>query len=416
MPSNLDPSQHPLTPRFRELDSLRGLAAITVVFHHFSRICPPQIIHILDRTPLRLLVAGHQAVILFFILSGFVLTLPSKKTASLSYSPFLLKRICRIYLPYLGALVFAILCDLHFSTSDPSNNYWIDWTWSTPVTTRLVLQHILFLGNYDWSQFNTAFWSLVYEMRISLVFPFLLLAVLRLRTVWVFLAAAILSLASFPLATLFSDVLHLSSRDAAINTTLTLHYAAFFLIGSLLAKHLDRIDRRYARLSSLQAVMIGLVSLALYGFANASIIVQRFSIPADLYDWAAAAGGAMFIIFALNSNPFRRFLTGRTIHHLGKISYSLYLIHGTILFLLLHTLMGHVSMSRLFLIYIFATLLVTEIFYRLIEQPTILLGRRLTTPHAARHTGSSLIPTPPSPAPQSSSTQRAVVSAAHSST
>jgi peptidoglycan/LPS O-acetylase OafA/YrhL len=328
----------------------------------------------------------------------------------------LLKRICRIYLPYLGALVFAILCDLHFSTSDLSNNYWINWTWSAPVTTRLVLQHILFLGNYDWSQFNTAFWSLVYEMRISLVFPFLLLAVLRLRTVWVLLAAAILSVTSFPLATLFSDILHLSSRNAAINTTLTLHYAAFFLIGSLLAKHLDWIDRRYARLSSLQAVMIGLVSLALYGFANASTIVQRFSIPADLYDWAAAAGAAMFIIFAINSSPLRRFLTGRTIHHLGKISYSLYLIHGTILFVLLHTLTGHVSMSRLFLIYLFATLLVTEIFYRLIEQPTILLGRRLTTPHTAPHTGSSLIPTPPSPAPQGSSAQRTVVSAAHSST
>jgi peptidoglycan/LPS O-acetylase OafA/YrhL len=371
--------------RFYELDSLRGVAALTVVFHHFSRICSPSVVHFIDRTPLRLLAAGHQAVILFFLLSGFVLTLPYKKNSRLNYGPFLLKRMCRIYLPYLGALAFAILCDIYFSGRVQANDYWIKWTWSAPVTTRLVVQHILFLGNYDWAQFNTAFWSLVYEMRISLVFPLLALAVLRLRAVWVILSAAALSLAFYPLAILFSSVLHLSSRDAATNTTLTLHYAAFFLIGSLLAKHLHAISRWFARLTALQAGAIALVSLALYGFSNASSIVQRFSIPSDLYDWGAAAGATMLIVFAINSRPFHSFLTSRTIHHLGQISYSLYLIHGTILFILIHTLLGRVPMSILLLIYLTATLLVTEIFYRLIERPSMLLGRRLTAPRTTPH-------------------------------
>jgi peptidoglycan/LPS O-acetylase OafA/YrhL len=269
-------------------------------------------------------------------------------------------------------------------------------TWSTPVTTRLVLQHILFLGNYNWSQFNTAFWSLVYEMRISLVFPFLALAVLRLRAVWIILAAAALSLAFYPLAILFSSILHLSSRDAAINTTLTLHYAAFFLIGSLLAKNLHTIHRWFARLTPFQASVIALISLALYGFSDASTIIQRFSIPADLYDWAAAAGAIMLIVFAMNSRPFHSFLTSRAIHHLGQISYSLYLIHGTILFVLIHTLFGHVPIAILLLIYLSATLLVTEIFYRLIERPTMLLGRRLTTPQKMLHPAESpLIVQPP---------------------
>jgi peptidoglycan/LPS O-acetylase OafA/YrhL len=274
----------------------------------------------------------------------------------------------------------AILCDLHFPSRSPINNYWTDLTWSAPITTRLVVQHILFLGNYDWSQFNTAFWSLVYEMRISLIFPFLALAVLRLRSRWLLLCAAALSLSFFPLAILLSSTLHLSSRAAAINTTLTLHYAAFFLIGSLVARHLDKINRRYAQLTSLQAGAIAMVSLLLYGFANASSLVQRFSIPADLYDWGIAAGATMLIVFAMNSRLFLSFLNSRAIHHLGQISYSLYLIHGTILFVLVHTLLGHVPMSSLLLIYLSATLLVTEIFYRLIERPTMLLGRRLTTP------------------------------------
>jgi peptidoglycan/LPS O-acetylase OafA/YrhL len=363
--------------RFYELDSLRGVAALTVVFHHFSRICSSRVTYFLDRSPLRLVVAGHQAVILFFLLSGFVLTLPYKKKDRFNYGLFLLKRVCRIYLPYLGALAFAVLCARHFADRGHSNNYWINLSWSAPVTTHLVVQHILFLGNYDWSQFNTAFWSLVYEMRISLVFPFIAVAVLRLRTVWLLLSAAVLSLGFYPLAILFSSVLHLTSHDAAINSMLTLHYAAFFIIGSAMAKHLHAINRWYARLSTLQAGAIALVSLLLYGFSNASSIVQRFSIPNNLYDWGIATGAVMFIVFAMNSRPFHSFLTSRTIHHLGAISYSLYLIHGTILFVLIHTLLGRVSMGVLLLIYLTVTLIVTEIFYRLIERPTMLLGRRL---------------------------------------
>jgi len=364
--------------RFYELDSLRGVAALTVVLHHFSRIRPEALIHVLIRTPLRLLIAGHQAVILFFLLSGFALTLPYKKKNSLSYVPFLVKRVCRIYLPYLGALALAILCDLSFPGHGPYDNYWINFTWSQPVTARLILQHVLFLGNYDWFQFNTAFWSLVYEMRISLVFPFIAFAVLRLQTIWLIICAVVLSLAFFPAALLFSTVLHLSSLDAAINTTRTFHYAAFFIIGSVLAKHLHTINRWYVRLKPVHAAILALVALALYGFSEASSLVQRFSIPEDLFDWPVAAGAVMLIVFAMNSRAFHSFLTSRTIHYLGERSYSLYLIHGTILFALIHTLMGRVRMDVLFLIYLAITLTVTEFFYRLMEHPSMLLGRRLT--------------------------------------
>ncbi|WP_158945942.1 acyltransferase [Granulicella sp. S190] len=369
--------------RFYELDSLRGVAALTVVFHHFSRICPDSVTHLLIRTPLRLLIAGHQAVILFFLLSGFVLTLPYKKKTRLNYGPFLLKRVCRIYLPYLGAVALAILCDLSFPGHRPYANYWINYTWSEPVTAQLVLQHILFLGNYDWSQFNTAFWSLVYEMRISLVFPFLALAVLRLSLLWPVLCAAALSLASFPLAILFANVWHLSGFTAAINTTLTLHYAAFFLIGSLMARHLNAINRWYSRLTPLQAATLALLSLALYGFGDASSLVQRSSAPSNLFDWPVALGAVMLIILAINNRFFHEFLTTRSIHYLGERSYSLYLIHGTILFSLIHTLMGRVPTTLLLILYLSITLAVTEIFYRLIEKPSMLLGRRLTTPVTA---------------------------------
>jgi peptidoglycan/LPS O-acetylase OafA/YrhL len=273
-----------------------------------------------------------------------------------------------------------ISCDLCFPGHGPYENYWINFTWSQPVTVHLVLQHVLFLGNYDWAQFNTVFWSLVYEMRISVIFPFIALAVLRLRSIWLIMSAIVLSLVFFPLALLFTNVFHLTSPAAAIRTTLTLHYTAFFIIGSILAKHLSAINRWYDRLTPVLATALALVSLALYGFADASSLVQRLSIPADLFDWPVAAGAAMLILFAINSRPFHGFLTSPTISYLGERSYSLYLIHGTILFSLIYTLMGRVPLVVLLLLYLAITFAVTEIFYRLIERHTMLLGRRLTAP------------------------------------
>lgn len=362
--------------RFHELDSLRGLAALTVVFYHFTLICSPAVRHLFLHSFLRILVAGHQAVILFFLLSGFVLTLPYTKSSNPSYGPFVIKRFCRIYLPYLGALILAVICD-HFFRGNVINNYWTSQTWSEPITAKLVGQHILFLGNYDWSQFNTAFWSLVYEMRISLFFPLIALVVLRFNAARSIFLAVILSVTFALLAGLLSS-LHLGSKDAAFASTITLHYAAFFILGSLLARNLDRVNGWYQRLHLVTAVFLAFAAFLLYCWGNASTLSQRLPFPPYLYDWFVAAGAVMIMILAMNAHPFHAFLNSRLIHHLGKVSYSLYLVHGTVLFTLISTRVGHMPIGIMLVLYLAITLVITEIFYVLIEHPTMLLGRRIS--------------------------------------
>ena len=100
--------------RYNELDALRGIAALMVVMWHF--VCATYTVEDPGTKSfvmsLYFLVQGRAAVILFFILSGFVLSLPFFREPQPGYGGFVLRRICRIYLPY----VVLIACTIHVRT------------------------------------------------------------------------------------------------------------------------------------------------------------------------------------------------------------------------------------------------------------------------------------------------------------
>lgn len=83
--------------RIASLDSLRGLAALSVVLWHIATMFPfsrnPWFAH----TPLHIFGDGEEAVALFFALSGFVLMLPYMGPAPPRYRRFLKKRVLRLY-------------------------------------------------------------------------------------------------------------------------------------------------------------------------------------------------------------------------------------------------------------------------------------------------------------------------------
>lgn len=340
--------------RFPQLDALRGLAAALVVLHHFQLMGHSWRAPIVHLSP-------HGSVPLFFLLSGFVLAIPYLKGRQGTYLSFFTRRVIRIYCPYLCGLALSVagacLFHQHLGLGDG--------TWSRPVSRALVLQHVLLVGNYDSAQYNTAFWSLVQEMRISLCFPALFFAIHNLRTRWALLAAVSLSLA-YQCAEV--------ARPGSQQTLVTLNYVPIFIFGILLAKNLGALNEWYQKLVFWRLTLLVLSSLALFCEGH---LVQEIAIPGiwRVGDWPTVLGSAGVVLISLNSTLVRNVLESPVPKFMGRISYSLYLVHGSVL--LTFTALHWVSLpSGLHLaVYLATSLFVATGFSIVIEEPFTRVAR-----------------------------------------
>lgn len=359
--------------RFLELDSMRGLAALIVVVHHFKNIFYKQAyISGLPWFFLHPFVAGHESVMLFFLLSGFVLALPRINGKAQSYSVFIRRRILRIYGPYVGALALAIAgCSIWHSQFGTI-------VWPNPVSWLSALKSVLFLGNYDYSRYNMAFWSLVYEMRISIIFPVLFILTMKLSKTFLFFLLAILTgIGAQPHSWL--------ARNFGLQTTVTLEYAAIFMLGIVLARNIGRLTGWYKNLKTWQRVGMLVVSLLVYNESYRLVSTPFW----HLGDMPITIGVIGLIIVGLGSNRVSSLLKKPPLRFLGRISYSLYLIHGTVLFTLYSLLHNKISPLIFFAIYLPAAMMIFWLFYVTVEEPFMKMSQAVK-----EQPGSLLAPIP----------------------
>src|SRR3984957_8463239 len=188
----------PAGRRIVALDGLRGVAAIMVLLHHallmlpqfadyewYSRV-PAHMSFgefLLLRTPLRLVWAGQERAIMFFVLSGFVLCLPWLSGKRQSYGRFLLGRFCRIYPPYIAAMALAALASVFIGghVLPNASGYFNELGWAHPPGGGALPSILLVLTNHHSDYINEAVWSLTWEVRVAILFPLLMLPILRWR-------------------------------------------------------------------------------------------------------------------------------------------------------------------------------------------------------------------------------------------
>ena len=90
--------------RIASLDALRGVAAFSVVVSHLLLVL--SVLHAPFPASWRAFLA-RWAVLTFFALSGYVLALPYFSGRAPTYGTFVVRRFCRIYLPYAAVVAAA---------------------------------------------------------------------------------------------------------------------------------------------------------------------------------------------------------------------------------------------------------------------------------------------------------------------
>jgi peptidoglycan/LPS O-acetylase OafA/YrhL len=365
--------------RFRALDGLRGIAAFVVLLTHLvltapSFFLPPSFstpmfwtnpLSIVHYSPLRLLIAGPASVLVFFVLSGFVLCISEYR--AVAYLPYLVKRVFRILPPFLAAILLSTalywLVEPHPVAS--ASLWFRDMGWTQPPRGWYLASSLLMTGVPEVSTLDAPTWSLVYEARISLIFP-LIPALLR-RNFWSTLCGAVAIILLGWLAPIYQPIPYTLEQ--------TLTYAGLFVIGAAMAMRADQLVTGIRSLSRWGIWVLWLMALALLaGPTNPRI----YSLP-------SVVGAVLIIPLCLASPGAIAFLESTVPRWLGRVSYSLYLLHVPVLLTVVHLWGDQEPLLLLCAITGAISLVVAEISYRMIEAPTIAFGRKLASRLVSRN-------------------------------
>lgn len=345
------------TGRFETLDGLRGFLALSVFVHHFA-------VHSAyaagqgwkaPSDPF-LAMSGSAPVQIFFAITGFLFwSRAIRDGGNVAVRSFAINRFFRIAPMYL--LVMAIALSLAVIQT---NGIWNGEGYETYQAILRTLTCGAFVVDYfngvDMTPITARVsWTLVFEWGFYAALPFIAWFAKLPRF--------------FLLASAFLALLALSPRYEMI-------YATLFLVGMIVAHVVAVVPKT----SWAQNRMVD-ASLAILFFGL--FMAKRFEPYATGFLFvlpillAVTYGASLFGLFRRPESKL-----------LGSASYSIYLIHGPLIYIVLRNLVGYERFVRLppvWQLAIEATLCVAVVIlaclsYAFVERPMISLGHRLAKP------------------------------------
>ena len=374
-----------VSQRLVSLDALRGVAALVVLIQHSFLVLPavyapysnPHVTGIGDLrwwtmyTPFHGLWDGSVAVMIFFVLSGFVLTLPYLGDRPLDLRSYFPARLVRLYLPVIVAVLFAaVLIEVM-----PTAEGWRVSPWvankPTELTGEGVMQDMILLFHPGYT--NSAFWSLKWEVIFSLLLPIVIFLCVRKFRGSTALAGAVITV-----SLIIGAVVGPTAQTTQMGA---FYHLGTFALGSFIAVHWDRIRRYVAGLST---AIVGVAWAAALLLVSSYWLVYAFGdLPGQTRLVQAArviqVFGAALVIVLVGSGRSAMRAEHPVFVWLGTRSFSLYLVHEPIVVAFGH-LMGRAVVSPYFGILpgMICALVAAEIFFRLVERPSHLLSRKIS--------------------------------------
>ena len=357
------------TPSNREesLDALRGIAALAVVVAHTTiaglyKVEP--LWGYLKWSPLKILWSGHQAVILFFVLSGFALVRMWQSIKSNRYDAYFVSRVARLFPPYMASVLLALAAYYLVSGVVEWDKGWMNVP-KPEFSFQSLINHALMIGQFNTSEINPPIWSIVHEMRISIAFPLIYLLVSRFGGAAV---ACFYTMSAWIGWAMLGNVQLSALQGDAIQT---LHYSTFFAVGAFIALRQEFFSRMFKKIVGLPRAALWIVALMLYAYPFDNPWNLGYRAFGDL---ATGVGSALIVglVLTMSSNVLVRFGG-----YLGKISYSLYLNHILVLNLSLLFLYRSFGATVVWVATIVGAVILSSVMHRVVEVPAISASRFL---------------------------------------
>jgi peptidoglycan/LPS O-acetylase OafA/YrhL len=276
------------TDRIPELDVLRGIAAVVVMLYHYCVVFPAMVNH----TDYQLhLPYGVYAVHLFFMISGFVITMTLEKTRRAS--DFLVSRFSRLY----PVFWVAVLLTQSVVSLSPQSEFSVSW--KDALINLTMLAEVFRTPLVD-----NVYWSLVIELDFYLLIFSIWKAgflprIERFVIPWCLIQIGI----SLSTGLLGSD------PPRFLSVLLLLKYAHLFLAGILFYR------------------------IRIYGMLPRRLMLLAVCLVTGFVVQGVAAGCCsilFFLLFLLLASNLLGWIAVRPLVFLGSISYSLYLVHQNI--------------------------------------------------------------------------------------
>ncbi|HUO53310.1 MAG TPA: acyltransferase [Rhodoblastus sp.] len=313
--------------RFRALDGLRGLCALTVTLVHLyesMKVTPPDFI-------------GHAFALVdfFFVLSGFVLAHAffDRLARDGDGWSFALRRFGRMYPLHFFMLSLLVLAEAAKWAAARYGVPVLVQPFSNENSVPALFSNLLLiqsLGLHDRLTWNFPAWSISVEFYVNLLFCLVMVLpfgradsekAVRRRKTWTVAALALAGGVATLWATRYSTAM---SYDFGLPRCI---YGFFcgVLAQRLRVGGFDPFARLSTQALSAAEVVLTVVAIAFVTFAP---WFWLFALTPLLF-------AAMTLVYAHQQGPFSRFLLTPPLHAIGEWSYSIYLVHT---FLLIHVL------------------------------------------------------------------------------
>ena len=350
--------------RRASLDGLRGVAALIVVLHHLLLTLPWfadrvgfgqlgaknhftfSAHNLFEYTPLHVLFGGTEAVMIFFVLSGYVLINPVSRDSLFTYARY---RLWRLYAPILVAVTLSSSFILIFSRKTLVGGSWWMNAHAIKFTLASYFKNLWVVEGNDW--LDSSLWTMRYEIIFSLTVIVFAKYVFKKKVT------------TFALVLVLLSALIWLGMHFGLDL---LGWLPVFFAGSAL--HWLPENRFKAPVIRF---IIGIVVLFLpwcfagFGYLLSSIAARVFMTI-----------GAVIIVDVCrqSGNSISNLLSKRLPGLAGKYSYSLYLIHAPVLttvWFVMGTPIGHAAWITRFVLASICIAAGTAVIYQLGEKPSL---------------------------------------------